>query len=1365
MKLQPQCEDYISTKTEDELARDSESIENEPRNTGTEYSCNIPYQRASTSLRVVHNTDNGKKKDGFANIRGGAIFQSGFADHRSPTSTGDLPETSPTNATPPHAADIHRRFWQNEISGLSGPAPQCSFANANRRVDPSRTGHHRVSVVIDASLNSGIRHFCDRFDISPESFTLAVLGVLLSLTLETDTDFYIAIPLGENAPHSNATASFLPVKFGLMLEERASDFVLHACAKQQEVLRHAEVEFAFIDQLAGSGNSLRESMCAGFFYNGLNHQSDHFATGPFDMELQIVERCDPVWASATLTVPERLYTHFDAKGLLDRYINVLRNILTHPSVLVKDLRLWDPAELRLSIALGKGPRVKLNDWSPTLLHRIDEIARINPDDIAARDSAGNTLTYTEMLQRVTAIAIALVEGNSIKGDRIAVYCEPGIDTLCSLLAITRIGCVYVPLDLRNPTQRLAKMVRDCNPRLIIYHDASVHSVSGLRSADKGLLNISALSKDIDGSVPPPIISTSSDPAFVLYTSGSTGTPKGVILSHGNFLGQIAAVTRELGLEKERVLQQSSLGFDTSLHQIFVALVSGGTVVIAQRDIRGDPLKISDLMVTEQVTFTLGVPSEYSVLLRYSNSRLGECRSWKYAVCGGERMTVALKREFASLNPHGPVLISCYGPTEVALASSFGKLSYSEPALGACDDNSPVGFTLPNYSVYILDKNMKPVPTGYPGEIYIAGVGVASGYLNNDLLSAEVFIPNPFAGEQDKKNGWTHMYKTGDKGRLLPDGALSFIGRIRDDSQVKLRGIRIELEEISNVIIAASEGAIHLASVIVKGSFENKYMVGFVTFSPDKVPTDSTIYLRRLLRSLPLPTYMRPVSLVPLDSLPVNINGKRDTRALNLIPLPGLQQTDAVGGEIAGPTETRLMQLWRDIIMAGFHKRDCFPITLRSDFFEVGGNSLLLIELQRQIYDVFGRAIPWTELFPISVLCDMAAYIDRTQTTPRLPLVDWNIEIEECFEAVERFPGRNSGPASLDIGSTKEVLLTGSTGFLGNHLLRELIANTDVSKVHAVAVRRHYLSRQANTPNIPPSGCNSPKVRVWPGDLGASGLGLTGADMDYLANKVDVIVHNGADVSFLKSYPSLRAANVGSTIELCRIALRRNIPFHFVSSAGVLRLTSESEICEETSVAEHPPPIDGSDGYIASKWVCEQLLEKACKRLGLPVHIHRPTTITGDGVPAMDIMANLLRFSRLMKSVPDFPEAQQRYINMVRVEEVAQSILQEVLSPGSHLVLRDVKENNSLHEARSRNGQDQVRWSHHAGPSNVSLQCLGDYLQEESKVLITKVDMKEWVTEAVKHGMADSVAQILNTPAAARGDGLTVPRLIFGKGRC
>ncbi|PLB46629.1 acetyl-CoA synthetase-like protein [Aspergillus steynii IBT 23096] len=1191
---------------------------------------------------------------------------------------------------------------------------------SNRNASATSAGCHRLTRELGSSFGSNLQAIGAENGVSHTATFLTGLGVMISRILEIDAEFCVTVDASDKGLcpvrlHPSPTQS---VQDALKDAEKALNRALRYWPVGQNrsheptiVLRHEIVDAP--QEGPGATLSGKEANYAGV-----------------EISVRITECSLDGSIIVTFDVAKFLYTENDAQLLLDCFLHVMQVMQTTISCLVSQCPLYEKDEAWKHTEVGRG--LKMNHaWPPTLLHKIDEIVASQPGAIAVEDDAGNAWTYSQLSNRVQSLSQALLNAGATAGQTVAVFCEPGIDSLCALLAITRLAAIYVPLDLNHPMERLSLIVDDSKPYAIIMHEPTHERIAGLQHS----ANILDMTNLPTTSEPVPITCTSSDGAFVLYTSGSTGCPKGVLLSYENFLGQIASFTREYGLKRERVLQQSSLGFDVSLHQTFVALTTGGTLIIATNMIRREPSQLAELMRTTAVTFTLGVPSEYAVLLRYGRCHLQQCPGWRYAVCGGERMTVSLKQAFRELGSAGPTLVSCYGPTEVSLASSYGVLSYTDRSAGSEDENSPVGSTLPNYAVYVLDKNMNAVPTGFPGEVYVSGVGVALGYLNNETRTKERFLPDPFDVE-----GKSRMYRTGDRGRLLPDGSLVFLGRMEGDFQVKLRGIRIELDEVANAIVSASNGVLRQAAVILRGT-ENKYLLAFVTFSEGWAGNKED-YLAGLLQRLPFAPSMRPAQLLPLDRLPTNVNGKLDRRALDTLVIRGAQpKSNQPLKQSGNDTENRLKEAWKAVLGEN-NSLGGFEIRSDSDFFQVGGNSLLLVKLQAAVAETFGATIPIRELFQISVLKTMSARLASTQTETEE--IEWDEEVNMHLRHLNTpLPciSTNSRPAQH--GS--QVLLTGTTGFLGRYILRRLVDDPAVHTIHCLAVRQHSISSNGTLARI-----SSPKIKLWPGDLSKPYLGLMGSTFTRLAQSIDLIIHNGADVSFLKTYSSLRAPNVQSSVELARMALLRGIPLHYVSSGGVMRLASPSSCSTPDSEAsshsgyfsgsepslEGPadkqlfyPPTNGSDGYIASKWASEQTLERG-REFGLRCYIHRPTTLVGDGVPSTDLLHNVLRYSGLLKAVPRF-NSLDGVIDMVPVDEVAGGIL--------------------------RCAREQVSGgiTCHSG-AQVPLSDLAGYVSETSVPLKT-LEMEEWVHQATILGLDSQMASVLLSEEGRKGHGLIIPQ--------
>lgn len=953
-----------------------------------------------------------------------------------------------------------------------------------------------------------------------------------------------------------------------------------------------------------------------------------------------------------------------------------------------------------------GPHLE-HSWPSSISQRIETIVFEQPTADAIRESSGETMTYQEMMTQVNNIGSALLDVGVKSGAMIAVLCEPTADFICALLAILRLGAVYVPLDNLQPIARLGIIAQDCQPEVIICQKSTVSQVPAL-GVSAHVINTSTVSSS---SREVPVDTAYDGVAFILYSSGTTGTPKGIMLSQENALNQLAGWDSIFHHSKERILQQAAIGFDVSLFQVLYALTYGGVVILANKDIRGQPLKLAELMLREEVTYTVAVCSEYVALLRYGSQVLKNCKSWRYAFSGGERLTGSLKSQFRSLGLMELLLVNMYGPTEVAYCSAYGIVPYHDEDIWDNKNGSRVGGTFPNYWHYICDEHMQPLPPSIPGEICVVGVGVGLGYLN-PAQSAKKFLKDKFASEDHRAKGWDSLYRSGDKGQLLEDGTLMFLGRMEGDSQAKINGVRVDLEDVGSTILQAAKGVLCEVVVMVRGVIE-PFMVAFAVFQ-DHTPLDEAVrYLKDVLTSLPIPLNMRPAVIVPLDSMPTNVNGKVDKKALAETSLPqySTQQSD----ERLTVPETQLKKLWLTILPEAHIG---FQIDKDADFFQVGGNSILLVKLQALVSEVFGAYIPLVQLFQSSTLEDMAAQILEKSAEPaRFKKIDWTQEIEDALD---------------QLVPDHVVLLVGADNFIGQSMVQTLVNNDRVSEIHCLATSKSDLAMSSATP------IQSAKIFKHSGELSQPFLGLSASGASILVEKATLIIHNGADFSFLKSYQTLRKPNFVSTIEVLKFALSRKTPIHYISTAGVGRLVPKYDgSLAETSLASYEPPSDGNEGYVASRWASERLLESAARKYGLPVSIHRVTGVVSPNAPSTDLLNSLLKYSNMLKTVPDFV-GWEGCFDYQPLESVTKAISEKALCG-----------------TLDAGGADSVSFTHHGNSTRVPAQDLGKHLEQETGCKFAKMPLQEWVLEASRLGMDHMVASYLASPRGAKGEAIVL----------
>lgn len=768
----------------------------------------------------------------------------------------------------------------------------------------------------------------------------------------------------------------------------------------------------------------------------------------------------------------------------------------------------------------------------------------------------------------------------------------------------------------------------------------------------------------------------------------------------------------------------------SLQQTLAALGIGSTVVVVSSEARGDPAALTALIVAENITVTGATPTEYMAWSRHWDSELLKNSSWRFAFTWGEPISKQQIHEFQLLSKPDLKLIDGYGPAETTITSAHGDIPWAEVSLDTHPGNPTFPLTVtPNGSLYIVDENLNAVPAGVLGEIVIGGAAVAKGYLNNDSLTAERFVLDKYASPLFKSQGWTTAHRTGDRGRLTNDGRLILQGRIEGSTQVKLAGIRIDLQDIE-ATITQSNSHVREAVVAVRkipGS-NNPFIAAFVVLSDDSLsPIERARILDELPNTLPLPQYMRPAIAVEIARLPTNSSGKLDRHAIDAWPLstPETVLETETAAELT-EFESTLRQLWVDTLPQGQARYS--SITSQSDFFYIGGSSLSLISLQGLIKEQLNLSISLYQLFQSSTLGGMAAVLQDHNSEHEPAAIDW--EQEAALPANLNF---NEAASPLQ-NPPSVIVLTGATGFVGREILRQLLDDPRVSTIHCLAVRKEVST-------LPSALFSHKKVVVYQGDLGLPRLGLTEDQASAIFDEntgASAVIHAGADVSFMKTYQTLRLVNVASTRELVRLSAPRRLPFHFVSSATVARLAGERSSFGRESIAPYPPTARDAattDGYVAAKWVSEVLLERAAAHTGLPVWIHRPTSVTGENTSEQDLMSNMMRYTQETKSIPD-TRGWGGNFDFVSVQRVAQEILAEVLE----------------------NVQDShgVRYLFQSGEVVIGGDEMQDIMKQEGSAdSFELLPFDEWVNRAEQAGM--NALLVLYLHRAAKGQ-LLLPKL-------
>jgi amino acid adenylation domain-containing protein len=678
-------------------------------------------------------------------------------------------------------------------------------------------------------------------------------------------------------------------------------------------------------------------------------------TTKFDLTLSLGESA--LGLKALLGYSDELFEAASIARFLEHYETLLVSVVADPKKRIGELAIMPPSERRRVVVDFNRTRTNVASTAQQVHAWVEAQVERTPDAIAVSFGA-SSLTYRELNQRAGRLARRLRALGVGPDVRVGVSAPRSLEMVVGLLAVLKAGGAYVPIDPAYPKERIGVMLEDAKVLVLLTfgslvpdlppHEAQVICLD----TDEAMAASASGSSDLDA--PLPVLGNGESLAYVIYTSGSTGKPKGVAMPHRPLVNLIAWQHRSWARPGPRkTLQFASVSFDVSFQEIFSTLSSGGELVLISDDVRRDPSQLLGVLVD------LGVERAYLppiVLQHLSETAELERRAptaLREIITAGEQLVISRAiRKLCEVLP-GVSIHNHYGPTE-AHAVTAHVLS-AKPELGPV----PIGKPIDNARIYLLDPHQNPVPVGVPGELYIGGVCLAHGYLGRPELTEQKFVPVPaslVAEEEGQPAARARLYRTGDRCRYRPDGAIEFLGRM--DLQVKIRGYRIELGEIESVL-GQHPSVLEVVVLAREDDPSNKRLVAYV------VPNHEGDGLAQALRDFlkdKLPEFMVPSAFVVLSRLPVTPNGKIDRRAL---PAPSF------GGEVFVAPRTPVEQ----IVAAVFSELLKAPkVSAESDFFELGGHSLLATRVISRVREVLGVDIPVRGLFEAPTVAELSVVI-------------------------------------------------------------------------------------------------------------------------------------------------------------------------------------------------------------------------------------------------------------------------------------------------------------------------------------------------------------------------------------------------------
>jgi len=972
-------------------------------------------------------------------------------------------------------------------------------------------------------------------------------------------------------------------------------------------------------------------------------------TAKFNIWLEII----PDLARFNLEYNSSLFKKETINSFLEHYIFILNQLISNTTISIDDIEIITPKEKALLKQFNNtdGP---IND--DTVVSIFEEQVKMHPDNIAIICN-DKTLTYDELNKRANSLAHLLIEKGIGANDIVCVMTNRSFETIVCMMAILKAGAAFFNVDPNYPIERTKYYLEDSKTKYVLTQTELKDRVSSIENCIEIDLSIEDIyNKNFEN---PNVKINRGDLSYLIYTSGSTGKPKGAMLNQVGFANMVKAMTLVLDYLKEGnkhcIASVTSTPFDIFVYEIIVSLTHGLKIAMANNAEHRNPKLLDELIRKCHVDVMTVTPSLMKI--NYDNREPDTALAQvKNMVFGGEPLPEKFVEDLRAL-ADDITIYNIYGPSEITILCNVQNLNGEKEIT--------IGPPIMNTQIHILDKNMKPLPIGVVGEIYISGIQVGYGYIGKPELTAEKFLDNPF--------GEGKMYKSGDIGRWTFDGKVQCLGRI--DNQIKLRGLRIELGEIENVMLNVPNVS---SAVVNKIEIDGKEaLCGY--YACDKDVSEDIV--KDALRKA-LPAYMVPTYIVKLDQMPYTINRKIDRKAL---PLPELNKPVAnnkINIEELNSVEEKLLQIWKNIL-----KID--DIDINDNFFDIGGDSVAAISMQIEAVK-YGLEFEYGDIFAFPTIKQLSANL---KTPDEIFIKNYD------YSKVNSVLARNTMDNLNTIKKIKfnNMLLIGSTGYLGAHVLDAFLqSNKGIAyclvrekdgldiKERLRGVLNFYFGNKYNE-------LFNNRIKVVCGDIVKENLGLSEKDYSELKNNIDIVINSGALVKHFgikKKFEEINVKGTQSVIDFCLNTKKRLLHVSTISVSG------NGE--KEETVIETPENINDkkifkeSDIYVGqnikgvystTKFRAELLVLEAISSKGLDAQILRLGNITNrysDGVFQMNADENA--FAKRIKSfieIGAFPKYMLKHsIELTPVDLAAKAIV-KVANYTSHCNVLHIYDNNLL----------------------------------------------------------------------------------------
>lgn len=1137
----------------------------------------------------------------------------------------------------------HEDYWINKLkdsSTLQLNLPYDSMLSGKKSYQGSK-----ISTILDESKFKKIENYAQKIGVSPYVLFLSAFFVLL-YKYTGQEEIILGSPIAnrninETKRMIGMFVNNIVIRAKINSEETFKEFLDKIKEQILEDLSNQPYPFDTLVKkldlkVDNSHNPLFDVM---FTYQNeekdgikINHKKcqvieidNHISK--FNMSLEI----KPKTHTINLEYCTDLFKKQTMEDLLEHYLNTLNCVTEESTIKMKDVSILSEKEKNKIL-------YKFNDTkmdypkNKTISQLFEEQVEKKPNAIAVVFE-DKKLTYQELNKKSNQLANYLRNSGIHPNDIIGIMLPRSFELLISILGILKSGACYIPIDPTFPEKRIDYMLDNSQAKLVIttnklYDNIKFSNKIDIKSKEIALQNDQNLEN----------VNLPEDMSYIIYTSGSTGLPKGVMLKHKSLSNLCTYLNNEVEFLKEEcefknIVSVTTASFDIFLFETIICLQKGLKIILANEEEQRIPSLLDKLIKKNDVQIIQMTPSRMQILID-NKEDVPSLSNLKYVILAGEALPLKLRDELIKIGIKK--VYNGYGPSETTVFSTFTDVTNRKEI--------NIGVPLGNTQVYILDHNLKMVPIGIAGELYIAGDGVGKGYLNREDLTKERYLKNPFLEN-------SVMYKTGDMVKFTDKGELTYLGRI--DNQIKIRGLRIELEEIENKIL---EFPCIKKAKVMKQVIGSREIISAYYVSTKRIRTSE---LRNYLQDI-LPNYMIPSYFTALDAFPYTPNGKIDKNAL---PIPdGILQNEKAR-YIAPVTdlEVKLVSIWEEVL-------NTKPIGIHDNFFELGGDSILAMNLNIRLLKITDK-IKYSDIFAYPTITDLARKIQsEIEENKEEDLSNLNEKYKEIFDKNMNLPQKKV------YHPLNNVLLTGVTGYLGIHILEGFLKN-EQGKIY-VLVRKdpgstvkekllgkmHYYFEDKYDKYI------DDRIVIVEGDIAKDGFGLNQEDLLNLGNSVNSIINSAAKVSHYGRYAEFYNTNVKSVEKIIDFANVFHKKFYHISTLSVSgngfvdQYYMEQELKEDIDFCENNLYIGQKldNVYIRSKFEAEKRILNAILK-GTDAYILRlgnlmPRLSDGKFQENIDENAYMNRLKTFMHLgyIPDY--LMNGYLEFTPIDSTVQSIL-------------------------------------------------------------------------------------------------------------